>query len=120
MADQNKIIGTVMGTKDASPFQFFVGIHDPFYLQLDDLVLMKEELSGETVEFYGVVSDVRKNFEGLSFHSENFLAVSGKFRPNCPYGRNPVLRILLKIHCSKARKPRLSGFRPASVNRGII
>lgn len=78
MERKNIEIGFVLGTKDSSPFSFFVAIKEDSYLQLDDLILMEESLLGEKISFYGVVSDVRKNFEGLNFNSENFLAVSGK------------------------------------------
>jgi DNA helicase HerA-like ATPase len=75
---ENEKVGFVVGTKDTSPFSYFVGIEEGKSLQLDDLVLIRENLNGIEIRFYGVVSDVRKSFEGLNFNSENFMVVDGK------------------------------------------
>lgn len=75
---ENQNVGFVLGTKESSPFNFFVAILKDNYLQLDDLVLLKEKVNDKEIEFYGIVSNVHKSFEGLNFNSENLMAIEGK------------------------------------------
>jgi DNA helicase HerA-like ATPase len=72
-------VGLVLGTKEASPLEFWVGVEEGEYLQLDDLVTVDVPLPGEnqTVTFYGVVDYVAKKFEGAQFDSDTALAVKG-------------------------------------------
>lgn len=72
-------VGLVLGTKEASPLEFWVGIHESSSLQLDDLVTVETLVpeSGEMVTFYGVVDHVAKKFEGTQFDTDTSLAVHG-------------------------------------------
>lgn len=72
-------VGLVLGTKEASPLEFWVGVEEGQYLQLDDLVTVETGLAGESqmVTFYGVVDYVAKKFEGAQYDADTSLAVHG-------------------------------------------
>ncbi len=72
------VVGRVIGTEDATPLEFWVGVPDGCYLQLDDVVACERELpGGETVKIYGMVSQVRARHEGARFDSDVFLISDG-------------------------------------------
>ncbi len=51
------VVGRVIGTEDATPLEFWVGVGEGAYLQLDDVVALDRMLpDGELVRVYGVVS----------------------------------------------------------------
>ncbi len=72
-------VGLVLGTKDASPLEFWVGVLKDRYLELDDIVEVTTKIPGkdEKVTFYGVVDHVRKLYEGTQFDSDTILAEKG-------------------------------------------
>ncbi len=72
-------VGLVLGTKDASPLEFWVGVLPDRYLELDDIVEVTTTIPGkdEHVTFYGVVDHVRKLYEGAQFDSDTLLAEEG-------------------------------------------
>jgi DNA helicase HerA-like ATPase len=72
-------VGLVLGTRESSPLEFWVGVEEGEYLQLDDLVAVETEVPGknETITFYGAVDFVAKKFEGAQFDSDTALAVGG-------------------------------------------
>lgn len=73
-----EIVGRVIGTEDATPLEYWVGIAPDAYLQLDDVVALERTLpGGESVGMYGVVSQVRARHEGARFDSDVFLIESG-------------------------------------------
>jgi DNA helicase HerA-like ATPase len=73
-------VGMVLGTEDATPLEFWVGI-DPEagqYLQLDDVVALDRRLpDGRDVRISGVVSQVRARHEGSRFDGDVFLVSDG-------------------------------------------
>jgi DNA helicase HerA-like ATPase len=72
------IAGRVLGTEDATPLQFWVGVGEGTYLQLDDVVALERTLpDGESVRVYGIVSQVRARHEGARFDSDVFLIEQG-------------------------------------------
>jgi DNA helicase HerA-like ATPase len=72
------VVGRVLGTEDATPLEFWVGVGPDAYLQLDDVVALERELpGGEQVRIYGVVSQVRARHEGARFDSDVFLIEDG-------------------------------------------
>ncbi len=72
------MIGRVIGTEDATPLEFWVGIGEDQYLQLDDVVALERVLpDGRTVAIYGMVSQVRARHEGASLDSDVFLIEQG-------------------------------------------
>ena len=71
-------VGRVLGTDDATPFDFWVALNPDDYLQLDDVVTLKRQLpGGQTVAIYGIVVQVRARHEGARFDSDVFLIEDG-------------------------------------------
>ena len=53
-------VGMVLGTEDATPLTFWVGVAPDAYLQLDDAVLVDTEVPGRgALRIAGIVQDVR-------------------------------------------------------------
>jgi DNA helicase HerA-like ATPase len=70
--------GVVLGTEDAAPLDFWVGVRDEKLVQLDDLVAVQAPVpGGGTVTFYGIVDQVRKRYDGAEFDSDAFRAAEG-------------------------------------------
>lgn len=68
----------MLGTEDATPLEFWVGVAPDSYLQLDDVVALERQLpGGEQVQIYGVVQQVRARHEGARFDSDVFLIEDG-------------------------------------------
>ncbi len=66
-------IGVVLGTKAASPVEFFVAVDRNAILQLDDAVYVRSKLpDGNNLYFYGIVSQVEKAYDGLTFDSDMY------------------------------------------------
>jgi DNA helicase HerA-like ATPase len=73
-----KMVGRVLGTKDATPLEFWVGVAEKEYLQLDDVVALERVLpTGEVVRMYGTVGQVVARHEGARFDSDVFLIEDG-------------------------------------------
>jgi DNA helicase HerA-like ATPase len=71
-------VGRVLGTLDAMPLEFWVGVQPGEFLQLDDVVEVETPLpDGETVCLFGVVDLVRARHEGAKFDSDVFLIEKG-------------------------------------------
>src|SRR5690349_18389348 len=78
--------GVVLGSQDATPLEFWVGVRDGQRLQLDDLVVTHTTLAdGDTVTFYGVVDIVRKRFEGSQFDTDAFRVADGTLPADVSY-----------------------------------
>ena len=77
-AGEPALVGRVIGTDDATPLEFWVGVADGAYLQLDDVVALERPLpGGEAVRVYGVVSQVRARHDGARFDRDVFLIADG-------------------------------------------
>ncbi|MGQ9753759.1 MAG: ATP-binding protein [Thermaceae bacterium] len=74
-------VGVVLGSKEATPLDFWVGVEEGKLLRLDDLVVVH---SGN-VRHFGVVDQVMKLYEGSSFHTDAFLAVEAKIPVSLAY-----------------------------------
>ncbi len=71
-------VGRVLGKDDAHPLDFWVGVDDSSYLQLDDVVAVRTEVPGRgEITLYGVVDTVRARHEGARFDSDVFLEAEG-------------------------------------------
>ncbi|MDP9295769.1 MAG: ATP-binding protein [Actinomycetota bacterium] len=71
-------VGMVLGTEDATPLTFWVGISPDAYLQLDDAVIVDTTVPGRgSVRIAGIVQDVRARHEGAQFDSDVFLVDKG-------------------------------------------
>ena len=70
----------VLGSVDATPLEFWIGVPERETLQLDDIVCVETATGdGRVVRFYGVVDVVRKRYEGASFDSDAFRAAAGLY-----------------------------------------
>jgi uncharacterized protein len=78
--DPDAPVGRVLGTEDATPLEFWVGVAPERYLQLDDVVALERHLPGhaDPVEIYGMVAQVRARHEGAQFDSDVFLIADGR------------------------------------------
>jgi len=71
-------VGVVLGSMDAGPLEFWIGVSDEAVVQLDDLVATEVSLSdGQVVSFFGIVDIVRRRYEGAQFDSDAFRAAEG-------------------------------------------
>ena len=70
-------VGVVLGSQDAGPLEFWVGVSGGCFLQLDDLVTVEALVDDRTVSFFGIVDLVRKRYEGAQFDSDAFRAAEG-------------------------------------------
>jgi DNA helicase HerA-like ATPase len=71
-------VGRVLGTQDALPLEFWVGVDELQFLQLDDVVEVVTPLpDGTEVRLFGVVDLVRARHEGATFDTDVFLVEKG-------------------------------------------
>ena len=72
------MVGRVLGTRDATPLEFWVGVAPGEFIQLDDVVALERVLpTGEVVAMYGTVGQVVARHEGARFDSDVFLIEDG-------------------------------------------
>ena len=70
--------GRVIGTEPATPLEFWVGVGEGHYLQLDDVVVVDRVLpDGQQLRISGIVSQVRATHEGARLDSDVFLVADG-------------------------------------------
>jgi len=75
--------GKVLGTLESQPLEFWVGVDESRYLELDDVVAVNTDLpeplpdGSLEVVHYGVVDDVKSGYEGATFHSDVFRVAKG-------------------------------------------
>ncbi|GIW42258.1 MAG: ATPase [Candidatus Binatia bacterium] len=73
-----EVAGLVLGSMDATPLEFWVGVEEGKRIQLDDLVVVESAIpGGERVRFFGIVDLVRKRYEGAPFDTDAFRASRG-------------------------------------------
>jgi DNA helicase HerA-like ATPase len=85
-SSSSSVVGLVLGSQDATPLEFWVGVREGERLQLDDLVVTRTTLSdGQTVTFYGIVDIVRKRFEGSQFDTDAFRVAAGTLPADVSY-----------------------------------
>ena len=78
--DQYPTAGLVLGTEAAAstPLAFWAFVAPDSYLQLDDVVRVESSLpDGRTIDFYGVVDELRSVQEGVRFPSDVSLSSIG-------------------------------------------
>ncbi len=102
MEDNSNFVGLVIGTVSSTPLEFWVGVSDRKYLELDDVVYMETQVDGldevksenNIVRFYGIINQVEKAFEGVEFHSDNLLVEEGILPTSISYiGKVLVTRV---------------------------
>jgi hypothetical protein len=86
MQTNRNIEGLVLGSQDATPLEFWIGVQGENQIELDDLVVV-ETMSprGESVRFFGIVDSVRKRYEGAQFDSDAFRAAAGTLPVDISY-----------------------------------
>lgn len=85
-SSSSPVVGLVLGSQDATPLEFWVGVREGEHVQLDDLVVTRTTLSdGQTVTFYGIVDIVRKRFEGSQFDTDAFRVADGTLPADVSY-----------------------------------
>ena len=73
-----EMVGRVLGTRDSTPLEFWVGVAEGEFMQLDDVVALERVLpTGEVVRLYGTVGQVIARHEGARFDSDVFLIEDG-------------------------------------------
>ena len=78
--------GVVLGSLEATPLEFWLGVEPGRVIQLDDLVVSESSTpSGQNVRFYGVVDVVRKKYEGASFDTDAFRVTEGLMPADVSY-----------------------------------
>jgi len=84
--------GVVLGSIDATPLEFWIGVSAGQNVQLDDMVVVETTLpsgpgapEGGHVRFYGIVDQVRKKYEGAVYDSDAFRAVAGTLPVDVSY-----------------------------------
>ena len=79
-------VGVVLGSIDATPLEFWIGVSDGKLVELDDLVLVDTVTpDGQSVRFYGMVHTVRKKYEGAQFDTDAFRAAAGTLPVDTSY-----------------------------------
>jgi uncharacterized protein len=79
-------VGLVLGSVDATPLEFWLGVCEGQRLQLDDLVSVETKLPGDQkVRYYGVVDLVRKRYEGAQFDTDVFRVAAGSMPVEVTY-----------------------------------
>ena len=79
-------IGMVLGTEDATPTIFWFAVSSGASVQLDDLVVVQTmKPDGKPVHFYGLVDNVRKRHEGVTFESDVEDVVAGVLPASVSY-----------------------------------
>ena len=78
--------GLILGSHDAMPLEFWVGVAEGRQLELDDLVMV-ETVSprGPTVRFFGIIDVVRKRYEGAQYDTDAFRASEGTLPVDVSY-----------------------------------
>ncbi|GGM10485.1 ATP-binding protein [Deinococcus aerophilus] len=85
-ADTANRIGMVLGTEDVMPTVFWFAVSAGASVQLDDLVVVQTRRpDGRTVRFFGLVDNVRKRHEGVTFESDVEDVVAGVLPASVSY-----------------------------------
>jgi DNA helicase HerA-like ATPase len=72
------MVGRVLGTQPSTPLEFWVGVAEGQYLQLDEVVTTERTPpGGEPVQIAGVVTQVTAKIDGARFDSDIFLIEDG-------------------------------------------
>lgn len=79
-------VGIVLGTKDATPFEFYVEVDSTQSLQVDDIIVTTSEYPRfGRVKFYGIVDQVISRLEGLETNEQARFHSQGLFDANLTY-----------------------------------
>lgn len=85
-AEKADAIGMVLGTEDVTPTVFWFAVSHGASVGLDDLVVVEtRKPDGTPVRFYGLVDNVRKRHEGVTFESDVEDVVAGLLPASVSY-----------------------------------
>ena len=89
-------IGVVLGSRETTPLEFWVGVKGEGLLRLDDLVVVEAfHPKVGRVRYFGMVDHVAKAREGEAYDTDTFLAVEGRIPVSLVYVAHvSVTRIL--------------------------
>ncbi len=90
----DKIVGMVLGTEDASPLAFWFSVADSTKVQLDDIIFIRVKDpadEGIDVNFYGIVDEVRRRYEGIQFEGDTELVASGLLPASTSYAAHVLV-----------------------------
>lgn len=83
---ETQVVGVVLGTQDATPMEFWVGVREGSQIQLDDVIRVESVTAdGEVLTFFGTVDEVRKRYEGATFDSDAFRHADGSLPTEVSY-----------------------------------
>ena len=73
-----EMVGRILGTQDSTPLEFWVGLAEDQYLQLDDVITTERTPpGGASVKIHGIVTQVVARIDGARFDSDVFLIEDG-------------------------------------------
>ena len=73
METPNEVVGVVLGSRESTPLEFWVGVEEGKTVQLDDMIVLETITPDDTpVKYYGIVDQVTKKFEGNAFDTDAF------------------------------------------------
>ncbi len=79
-------MGVVLGSKEATPLEFWVGVEEGKALRLDDLVVVEyQHPTVGRLRYFGVVDQVMKLYEGQEYPTDTFLAAENRIPVSLAY-----------------------------------
>jgi DNA helicase HerA-like ATPase len=99
-------VGRVIGTKASQPLEFWLGVQDDAFVQLDEVVAVSTKLPAplpdgrDRVDHYGIVDVIESSYEGAAFHSDVFRQAEGRL----PVG----LATIAHVSVTRVAVPKLS------------
>ncbi len=96
-------VGIVIGTKESTPFEFWFQVSEDNPVFVDDIVKVINYVNGVgKIEFYGIITNIIKGFEGLEFHSWNKEVQKGRI----PYQKYHIAYVnITRIEPEKSLTP---------------
>lgn len=99
-------VGIVLGTRDSTPFEFYVEVDENQSLQVDDIVVTTSEYPRfGRITFYGVVDQVISKLEGLETNEQARFHSQGLFDANLTYYCHVVVTRILAEDGSSPKIP---------------
>lgn len=90
---QERTLGLVLGTEDATPLNFWFAVETGTKVQLDDIVYVEvtdPTDDGSLIRFYGVVDQVRRRLEGVQFDGDTELVAQGLIPAHVSYAAHVI------------------------------
>jgi hypothetical protein len=79
-------IGIVLGTRDATPFEFYIEVNSDYAIQVDDIIVTSSDYPRfGRVTIYGIVDQVIYKLEGIETNEQARFHSQGLFDANLTY-----------------------------------